>query len=149
MVENIGRQLDPNFNLAEYCRPYIQQLLIHRLRPSSQLRELRFTLVDLFHLLKDLPYEIRTILRQVREGQVKMQIEFTGLESIRRTLNQIFNRVVVAIIVAALLVSSSIIVYSGLPPLVSGMPIIGLTGFIIAALLGIWLVISVLRNGIT
>ena len=78
-----------------------------------------------------------------------MEIDFAGLDSMRRTLNHIFNRVVIAIIVAALLIGSSIIVHSGLPPLVSGIQVVGFTGFIIAALLGIWLVVSIIRNGIT
>jgi ubiquinone biosynthesis protein len=72
----------------------------------------------------------------------------SSLESFRRTLNHIFNRIVLALIVSSLLIGSLIMVRSGLPPLVSGIPIIGLAGFTITALPGIWLIISVLRNGI-
>ena len=53
-----------------------------------------FTAVDLLKLFKELLYEVMSILRQVREGQVKMEIEHVGLESMRQTLNQIFNNVV-------------------------------------------------------
>jgi ubiquinone biosynthesis protein len=146
-VENTARRLDPNFNLAEYSRPFIQKLLVRHLNPLDQVRKLRLTATDLLKLIKDLPYEARSILRQVREGRAKVDIELMGLEPMRRTLNHIFNRVVLALIVCALLISSSLIVLSGIPPLVSGIPVIGLSGFVIAALLGIWLIISVLRNG--
>jgi ubiquinone biosynthesis protein len=146
-LESTGRRLDANFNLVEYARPYVQRLFIRKLNPFKRIRDLRTTALDLFRLMKDLPYEFRSILRQAREGRVKVEIEHLGLEPMRLTLNRISNRIVLAIIVSALLLGSSIIVLSGLPPLVSNIPVIGLTGYIIAALLGIWLIISVLRSG--
>jgi ubiquinone biosynthesis protein len=149
LVENMTRQLVPDFNLAEYSRPYVQRLLVKSLNPKEQVRKLRYTAEDFLQLLKDLPYESRNILRQLSKGQLKVEVEPVGLETVRLTFNHIFNRVVVAIIVAAMVVGSSIIMHSGTPPLMSGIPIIGLTGFILAALLGIWVTISVLRNGIS
>jgi ubiquinone biosynthesis protein len=146
-LESTGRRLDANFNLVEYARPYVQQLFVRRLNPLKRMRDMRTTALDLFRLMKDLPYEFRSILRQTREGRVKVEIEHLGLEPMRLTLNHIFNRLILAIIISALLLGSSIIVLSGLPPLVSDIPVIGLTGYIIAALLGIWLIISVLRSG--
>jgi ubiquinone biosynthesis protein len=149
MVENIGRQLDPGFNLATYSKSYVRELGFRQINPRQRLRELRLTAVDFLKLAKDFPFEIRTILKQAREGRIKMEIEPVGLEPYRLTVNRIFNRVVVAIIVAAVVVGSSIIINSGLPPLVSGIPVIGLAGFTLATLLGIWVIISVLRNGIS
>ncbi len=149
MVENIGRQLDPRFNLAGYAKPLIQRLHRRQLDPMQGIRELRFTAEDFLKLAKDWPFEVRTILRQVREGQAKMEIKPVGLEPHTATLNHIFNRVVIALIVGAVVIGSSIIFHSGLPPLVSGIPVIGLAGFIIATLLGLWVIISVLRKGIS
>ena len=149
MVENMARQLDPNFNLAEYAAPYVRRLMVLRLHPRETIRRVRLINADLAELLKDLPYDSRTILKQLREGQFKVQMEPVGTEPTWAGLGRIFNRVVIAIIVAALVVGSSIIFHSGLPPLVSGIPVVGLSGFILATLLGIWVIVSVLRNGIS
>ena len=149
MVENIACQLDPDFNLAKYSEPYVRDLCIKRFNPFQQIREFRATAADFFKLAKDLPYEIRTITRKAREGRFKVEIEPVGLEPYRLTMNRIFNRIVLAIIIAAVAIGSSVLVLSGLPPLISGIPVIGLAGFIIATLLGIWVIITVLRNGIS
>ncbi len=149
MIENTSRQLDPEFNLAEYSRPYVRRLMLHRLRPKQSMRRMRFFASDLADLLRDLPYDSRSILKQLREGQFKVQMQPAGMESSWASLSRILNRVVVAIIVAALAIGSSIVFHSGLPPLVSGVPVIGLSGFILATLLGVWVIISVLRNGIS
>ena len=148
-VENIARQLDPYFNMAQYAEPYAQRLLIRRLSPLQHIRELRTTAMELLDSAKELPYETRDILRQLKDGQLKIEFEHVGLEPMRRTMNRISNRMTIAIILAALLVGSSLLVLSGLPPLVSGIPVIGLTGYLIAGVLCIWLVVSILRSGRT
>ena len=58
------------------------------------------------------------------------------------------NDIVAAgIVVASLVVGSSLIIQTGRGPLVWGVPMLGLLGFGFAALFGIWLVISILRSG--
>ncbi|KPJ52692.1 MAG: hypothetical protein AMJ37_02450 [Dehalococcoidia bacterium DG_18] len=106
--------------------------------------------------MKDLPYEARDVMRQLKKGQFKIEFEHVGLGPLQlkkgqfkiefehvglgplqRTLKNASNRVVLAIIIAALLVGSSLIVHSGLPPLVADMPVIGLVGYIIAGVLSL------------
>jgi ubiquinone biosynthesis protein len=149
MIENMSRQLDPEFNLAEYSRPYVRRLLLQSLSPREGVREMRLVASDYLQLLKDLPFDSGSILKQLREGRFKVEVEPVGTESAWANLGRILNRVVMAIIVAALVIGSSIIFHSGLPPLVAGIPVIGLSGFILAGLLGVWVIVSVLRNGIS
>jgi ubiquinone biosynthesis protein len=75
-----------------------------------------------------------------------MEVEQKGQETMRKTLNRMANRLSVAMIIAALLVGSSLLVLSELPPLVGGISVIGLAGFIIAAILGLFLEIAILRS---
>jgi ubiquinone biosynthesis protein len=145
----MSRQLDPEFNLAEYSRPYVRRLLLQSLSPREGVREMRLVASDYLQLLKDLPFDSGSILKQLREGRFKVEVEPVGTESAWANLGRILNRVVMAIIVAALVIGSSIIFHSGLPPLVAGIPVIGLSGFILAGLLGVWVIVSVLRNGIS
>lgn len=145
-VENIASRLDPQINIVEYIKPNAEGLLKRQFSPLREARELGSSAIDFMDLLKDLPHEIRTVLRRLREGRVKMEIEQVGQDATRRTLNRVSNRLAVALIIAALLVGSSLLVVSKLPPLVSNISIIGLTGFAIAAILGLYLVFSALRS---
>jgi ubiquinone biosynthesis protein len=57
------------------------------------------------------------------------------------------NRISFAIVLAALIIGSSVIVHSSLPPLWNGIPIIGLAGFLVAGIMGFWLLLSIIRHG--
>jgi len=144
VVEDTGHRLGTALSMVEYAQPYARRLLRRRLSPLRQARELQQTAIDALDLIKDLPYEIRNILDQIKEGRVKVEFEHIGLDPMRKTLNRVSNRLSLAIILAALVIGSSLIVLSGLPPLVAGIPVVGLGGYILSALLALWLVASML-----
>ena len=76
-----------------------------------------------------------------------MDIEHKGLTPMLNTHEQISNRIVFAIVLASIVIGSSLIVLSKIPPLWNDIPVIGVVGFITAGLLGFWLLISILRHG--
>ena len=144
-VENITSRLDPQGNMIEYVRPFAEEMLSYRFHPLKEARELGAAAVEFLDLLKDLPYELRSAIRRIREGRVRLEIEQVGQEETRKTVNRVTNRLAVAMIIAALLVASSLLVVSKLPPLISSVSIVGISGFAIAAILGLFLAFSALR----
>jgi ubiquinone biosynthesis protein len=145
-VENTTSRLDPETNMVEYVKPFAAGMLKRQFSPLREARELGAAAIDFIDLLKDLPYEIKSVLRKLREGRIKMEVEQMGQDAVRKTLNRVGNRLAVALVIAALLVGSSLLVVSESPPLVSGISIIGITGFSIAAILGLFLEFSILRS---
>jgi len=144
--EDIARRLRADFNMVEYAEPYVRRVIRRSLSLRRQLSELQMTAMDLMGLLRDLPYQVRLLLGQLTEGMLRIEFEHVGLEHIRRTLNQVANRLAMAIVLASLILGSSLIVLSGLPPLVANIPIIGLAGYVASGLIAVWLVISILRS---
>jgi ubiquinone biosynthesis protein len=63
------------------------------------------------------------------------------------THDQISNRISFSIIIAALVVGSALIVISKTPPFIFGISLIGIIGFLAAAIMGIWLLIAILKKG--
>ena len=57
------------------------------------------------------------------------------------------NRLSFAIVIAALIVASSVVFQAGTGPSVMGFPVLGLVGFLAAGFLGLWLAIGILRSG--
>jgi ubiquinone biosynthesis protein len=144
--ESIIRQLGVDFDMVEYTRQSGERLLKKRLSPWRQARDYSSTLLDFWELIRELPFEAKQIFYQLSEGLLKTKIEHIGLEPLRRSLERASNHLALAFIVAALLVGSSFVVAAEVPPIVGGMPVISLVGYIIAVLLGILLLISVLRK---
>lgn len=146
VIQANGKTLNPNFNIAEYLQPYTRKILIQRYNPKLIAKEAFDSATELASLMKDMPYEMRDILERLKKGKVKMDIEHKGLNPLMTNHERIANHIVFAIILASIIIGSSLIVHSKLPPFWHGVPIIGLVGYIGAALIGFWLLISIIRR---
>lgn len=146
-LESIGHKLIPEFNLLEYSEPFAKRLLKERINPARTLRDVYYTAADLRGLMRDMPTEMRQIIRQFRRGDLGFKFEHTGLEPLKQTHDQVSNRVVFGIVLAALIVGSSIMVLSGVPPHWHEIPVIGLVGFTVSGLMGFWLLYSIIKHG--
>ncbi len=146
-IEGVGRVLDPDFDMVKHTEPFAKKLLSERLNPLKLTKDLYLSAIDLSILLRDLPAQTREILTQIKEGRTRIEFEHKGLDPMLRTHDQISNRLVFAIVLASLIVSSSLIVLSGIPPLWNGIPIIGIVGFLASGVMGFGLLISILRHG--
>jgi ubiquinone biosynthesis protein len=144
--EEIVRSLNADFNLMDLGTPYAQKVLTRKLNPLYQPHELYYWLIDALDMVRDLPYDAGIILREIRKGRLKIEFEHVGLEPIRRTMDRVANRTSLTIIIAALLVSSSVIVLAKVPPFVGNIPVLGFIGYIIAVILGVMVVISIVRR---
>jgi ubiquinone biosynthesis protein len=62
-------------------------------------------------------------------------------------LDQITNRIAFSIVLASLMMANALIIHARMPPLWHGVPVVGLVGFFVTAVLGLWLLVSILRHG--
>jgi ubiquinone biosynthesis protein len=146
-VEGLGRILDPDLDVIEQATPFIKHIQLNRIHPRRIAKDMASSGTDLFHLLKDIPGEVRTILKLARQGKVKIEFEHRGLEPMIAANDRISNRLSFAVVLASLVIGSGLIVLSGIPPRWHEIPVIGLIGFLVAGAMGFWLLISIMRSG--
>jgi ubiquinone biosynthesis protein len=146
-VEGLGRLLDPDFDVGEQAAPFVRRIQLDRLHPRRIARDSLDSGTEFLHLLKEVPTEFREVLRLVSQGKVKMAFEHRGLEPMLSTHDRISNRLAFAIVLASLVIGSALIVLSGIPPKWHEIPVIGLIGFVVAGMMGFWLLVSILRRG--
>jgi ubiquinone biosynthesis protein len=146
-IEGVGTKLDPDFDMVKHIEPFAKNLLKKRLDPVKLAKDLYSSAAEFRLLLKDFPYEIREIIRQIKTGKLKVEFEHKGLEPMLIKHDQISNRIAFAIVLAALIIGSSLIVLSKIPPLWNEVPIIGIVGFVGAGIMGFGLLISILKHG--
>ncbi|MEA2083749.1 MAG: AarF/ABC1/UbiB kinase family protein [Thermodesulfobacteriota bacterium] len=146
-VEGLGRALDPDLDVVEQTAPFMKRIQLNRIHPRRIAKDMVGSGTELFHLLKDIPGEVRKILKLARQGKVKMEFEHRGLEPMIAANDRISNRLSFAIVLASLVIGSSLIVLSDIPPKWHEIPIIGLIGFLFAGFMGFWLLISIIRSG--
>jgi ubiquinone biosynthesis protein len=87
-------------------------------------------------------------MAQIKEGRARFHVHHQGLEGLMNTLERIVNRLAFALVLASLIVSSSVIVHARVPPLLGHqVSAIGVVGYLLAGLMGFWLLIAMLRHG--
>ena len=89
----------------------------------------------------------RDIQQQELQQELKIEFEHIGLTPLLNTQDRTSNRLAFAIVIASLVIGSSLIIHSGIPPKWHDIPLIGLAGYVVAGLMGFWLVVSILRRG--
>jgi len=146
-VEGMGRLLDPEFDIVSVARPYVRKVKLDRLRPGRLARDIHEAGIQLVQFASEIPEGVRELLQLAKRGQLKIGFEHRGLEKMIDTHERISNRIAFAIVVAALIVGSSLVVRSQIPPLWHEIPVVGLAGFVAAGVMGFWLLISILRHG--
>ena len=146
-VEGVARMLDPEFNLLVQATPFIERIKLERLQPQRIADELSHLAADWYEFLGQFPQDLMEIIRLVRQRKLSFRHDFTGLDTMLATYSQISNRISFAIVIAALIVGSALIVISKTPPLLFGISLIGIFGFFAAALMGIWLLFAIIKKG--
>jgi len=145
--DDLGRKLYPEFDLLAVTRPYVRRLLWRRLAPGDLAYQAVKTLRDTYSLLRVLPRELEMVMRRLSRGQMGVELRHVGLEKLIVEIDRTSNRISFSLIIAALIVGSSLILSLETGPVFLGYPLFGLLGFLFAALLGVWLVIAILRSG--
>jgi ubiquinone biosynthesis protein len=146
-VEGVGRKLYPEFDVVKAAQPYIKKWSFDQYSPGRLVKEILLFFDDLNYIIKSLPMELGSIIKKIRFGKFKLPILLENLEKAVAEIDRIGNRLSFSIIIAALLLSSSMIVQAKIGPFIRGYPVLGLAGFFTAAVMGIWLLIGIIKSG--
>jgi len=145
---SVGVELYPDFNVFEVARPYARRLMTERLGPRRMARRARKESVRLAEILLETPYQVHDFLEEIRDGQIEVGFVHKGLDEFMAKIDVVFNRLVVAMIVAGGLIGSSLIgIFAKHGPLLFGVNFLSVVGFFLSGLLGIWLLWGVVRSG--
>jgi ubiquinone biosynthesis protein len=147
IMEGVGRQLDPDFNMISYMRPYVNKMVLERFSPKNVTAQASRLAQAYAALAKNLPHDIKEFLNRLNRNQFKIDLEHRGLEKLVTDLDRSSNRVSFAVVIGSLIVGSSLVMQIDKGPMIFGFPLLGLLGYLIAGLLGLWLAIGILRSG--
>ncbi len=145
-VEGVARLLNPEFDMVARALPFIKREKAARFRPERITEELVSTTLDLLAFLQQFPRDALEVVRLVKRQRLAVQFEHHGLEKMIETHDRISNKLSFAIITAALIIGSSIIVIARIPPMFYGISLIGIIIFIAAAILGLYLIYAIMRK---
>ena len=145
-IEGVSRQLDPDFNMLPLIEPFAGRLIARKLSPKEVLTKVARLAKDYADFMAVLPRDLRVVLEKARSGKLRIEFKHIGLENLVPELERSSSRLSFAMIIAALVVGSAYIMKSDMPPKLFGVPVIGALGYFIAAVSGLWLLVTMVRN---
>jgi ubiquinone biosynthesis protein len=144
--EGSARLLYPELDVVAEAKPFVRRIALGKYSPHSIQRQLRKGLSNVIKMQKDLPRQANTILNKLESDQLSIRFEHKNLEGMRLTLDRIANRLTLGVITGSMIIGSSMIITTGVRPLLFGYPALGLIGYLLSACVGIWLGIDILRR---
>jgi predicted unusual protein kinase regulating ubiquinone biosynthesis (AarF/ABC1/UbiB family) len=146
-IEAVGRQLDPTFKIVEHATPFVESLIEQKYTPEALALRTAKAGRDVLSGLRTLPANLAEITRKIRADGMQVQFVHRNLDFFVREMDRSSNRLSFAVVIAAIVIGSSIIVHASVGPQAFGYPLLGLAGFVTAGVLGIGLALGILRSG--
>ncbi|PLX48462.1 MAG: ABC transporter [Desulfobulbaceae bacterium] len=145
-VEGTARQIYPELDVIAEIEPFIKQLGVERWSPSQIWHRFTRQLRLYLKLQSSLPGAIQRILQKVEQGELNIQFKHENLGGLQKSLDNVSNRLSFSIILGSVIIGSSMIITTGVKPLIFGYPAIGLVGYLISAVLGLIVAFNIFRS---
>jgi ubiquinone biosynthesis protein len=139
----------PKFSLLEAIEPMFKRMWRNRLSPWRQARRMRRLYIEVESMVEKLPGQVSSLMELVQTGKLDVHLSHRGL-------SPSINRLVLGLLTSSLLLGSSILMASKVPPLlfVDGGPLglkdlslIGLGGFALSLIVTIRILFAINRSG--
>ena len=146
-IEAFATDLDNEFSIIDHLKPYARKFTFEQVSPENLFRQMRKAARGAGELASRFPEDAAAIIGKFRRGNFKIHVYHDHLEELEQTLDNSFNRMSFAVIIAALLIASSLLVpqQGDVLGLVS-FQTLGIIGYLAAAVMGIWLLVSIIRS---
>jgi ubiquinone biosynthesis protein len=145
-LEGMGRELDPDFDMGGEAMPMLEHAFRAHYHPGALVRRGLRSATEMMGILANLPHDISRLLRAARRGRLEIRVDIDNLKHVGNQLDGAANRLTVGIVVAALIVGSSIVMTVRGGPELLGLPLFGFIGYLGAAVGGIWLLASIWKS---
>ena len=143
-LDGVTRRLDPEYNPHTVIRDYAERLMVQKLAQKFAPRNFYPALLDLNQLALDLPHRAREIIDQTAAGRLSFSLKLMQAEQFLAGIHKVANRITVGVIIAALLIASSMMMRVPTHAQLFGYPALAMIGYLLAAIAGLYLVVSTL-----
>lgn len=144
-LEGIVHNLDDQISIIELAEPFAKHLVKERYKPSKVKKRLIREGLDLYSTSLALPKKLNIILDKLEDGELVLGLHHRYFEDYMHQLNSISNRLAFSIVLAALIIGSSVIARTQSSYFLNRLPIAEI-GYVVAVIIGFWLIFSILRS---
>jgi ubiquinone biosynthesis protein len=156
-TEALGKILGSDASLLEVTKPYAKKLLQRGYETRKIYKNIRKDVLDMGNHLKIMPKLAHDILKQTAQGKQRLELRHDGFQEMNTQFIKGINRLTIGLIIAASLIAGAMVLDASQKlfeftidlwggQTISLTAILGLTGYVIATLLGLWLIYTIFRS---
>jgi ubiquinone biosynthesis protein len=145
-LDQVAGELAPDFDadaaVREHAGQVLRRTMFEELTPSSMMRGL----LDTKEFVEQFPGRANRILGSLADGSMRVRIDAVDAERLIGAIQRLANRLVAGLVLAALIVGAAMLSGVETEATILGYPALALVFFVVAGLMGFWLVVTILRN---
>jgi len=156
-TEALGKILGSDASLFEVAKPYAKKLLERGYETRKVYKNIRKDVLTAGEHLKTMPKLAHAILKQTAKGKQRIELRHDGFQEINTQFVKGINRLIIGLIISASLIAGAMVLDASQQVFVftvnifgfqqvSLTAILGLTGYVIATVLGIWLIYTIFKS---
>jgi len=149
LVHGVALRLDPELNLLELLQPRLKEAVSRQLSPRRMSRGAGIWGWQLLNIVRQAPYQLREGLRKIGAGAFQLNVQHENIQNLTNELDRSSNRLAFSVVIAAIIVGSSVVVSAGTQLTIMGVRVqyFGVVGYLIAGVLGLGLSWAIFRSG--
>ena len=135
-LDNITRALDSAYNPTEAIRSYTAEIINDRARRELSPARLARAVAQTSELVNALPHRLDLITQHMAANDFALKIDAPQMSTLLKGMQKIANRIFTGLVLTGLLVASGL--------LINQRPRLGTTGFVLAAGIALYMVVSII-----
>lgn len=145
-IESVIADLSPAISMVQVASSRIAAAFLQNLDLKREIRNEGRLLNRSFHKALDIPVLLADLLKSYRNNETRIKLDLHATGDLDRMLRDIIQNIVVGLLIASLLIASSIICTTNMKPKLLGIPALGAIGYILAMALTLYLVFKHFRK---
>lgn len=141
-IETTLMDLDPTTNMMEIASE--QWGSFKQIDFGKEIKRTIKRSVEAMDRSLDIPVQTSDIFKMIKRGQIKVNMNVMGSEQPIAKLDHMVNRIIICVLIAALLIGSSLLCMTTMEPTILGIPALGFFGFVAALGMSLWLFVKML-----
>lgn len=156
-TEALGKILGSDASILEVTKPYAQKLIERSCQRKNVLKTMRKDAISMGSRMKLIPKLVHDILHQTAKGRQRIELQHNGFQDMSRQFVKGINRLIIGLVISASLIAGAMVLNASQKLFVftvnffggqkiSLTALLGVTGYVFASFLGIWLIIMIFRS---
>ena len=156
-TEALGKILGSDASILEVTRPYAKKLIERSYLRKNVLKTMRKDTISMGSRMKMIPKLVHDILNQTAKGKQRIELRHNGFQDMSSRFVKSINRLIIGLVISASLIAGAMVLNASQNLFVftvnrfgvqqiSLTAVLGVTGYVVASCLGVWLIIMIFRS---